>query len=162
MPNLTCNYSSHLEWNYSTKILTKKIKNTFAKSPSTIPIYKVGYLRRTGYCFQCRHKASAWESVITRRKKVRWKWASYHLRITKCFAYYHLLSSPSPSMATRGTHAALKLCLGLFKWRPVAMSFRPIYSCWLLIFIASYLVRENLSWCYANYLHFGFGNQTES
>lgn len=107
-------------------------------------MFKVRYLQRTGYCFQCRHKASARESVITQwRKKVRWKLASYHLHITKYFAYYHLLSSPPPpSMETRGIPAVLNLCLHLFKRRSIAMSFSPIsvsfyYSCWLLIFIAS-------------------------
>lgn len=136
---------------------------------SPVPLQEVGYLQRTGYCFQCRHKASAGESVITQwRKKVRWKLASYHLHIMKYLAYLHILSSPpSPSMETRGIPAALKLCSGFFKRRSIALGFRPIfvyfcYSCWLLIFIASYFVGENLFWCYASCLHFLFVNQTAS
>lgn len=95
-----------------------------------------------------RQKASAKEGVITQwRKKVRWKLASYHLHITKYFAYYHILSSPpSPSLETRGIPAVLNLCLGLLKWRSIAIGFSPVfvssdYSFWLLIFIASYFER---------------------
>lgn len=130
-------------------------------SLSSIPVQEVGYLQRTGYCFQFRHKASARESVITHwEKKVRWKLASYHLHIMKYLAYLHILSSPSsPSMETRGIPLASKFYSCLFKQRPVTLGFSPIfvyfyYSCLLPIFVSSYFVRENLFWCYANCLLF--------
>lgn len=110
---------------------------------------KPNFLEKTGWCFQCRCKVSARESVITQwRKKVRWKWASYHLHTTKYFTCFHLLCSlPSPPVENRGIPTVLELCLGLFKRRSIATSFTPIsisfyYSCWLLIFIASYFVKR--------------------
>lgn len=130
----------------------------------SVPVYTAGYLQRAAYYFQCRHKCSVGQSIITQwRKTSDVNLTPYHLHITEDFSYYHLHSSPpSPPMESKGIPAVLRLCLGLFKQRSIAMSFGPIFGPWLLIFIASYFVRESLSWCYAKNLWSWFGNPTGS
>lgn len=166
MPNLTCNYNSHSKWNYSTKILTKKrLKKNFCKSPFPLSQYT-----QQVTCRELPITFSAGINVLLGRvylpsgeKMSDVNLTPYHLHITEDFSYYHLHSSPpSPPMESKGIPAILRICLGLFKQRSIAMSFSPIFGPWLLIFIASYFVRESLSWCYAKNLWSWFGNPTES